>query len=316
MRSIFVHGYAQINNAGTQSASLLKPRYWLLWLALGILRLLTWLPYRAQLWVGARLGDLAWPFLASRRRIAAINLALCFPDKSERERRRLLRENIRAMGIGILEMGMCRWLPARRLRPLMHVEGLEHLERARTRGRGVILLSAHFTTIELSARLINLLIPITGMYRRNRNALIDHLIRDGRERHMEGRAIERDNVRGFVKALRQGRVIWYGPDQSSLTRFSEPTPFFGHPAQTPRATGRFARMSGAAVVPYFALRRADGRGYDLRIGPALDDFPGDDAARDATRINALIEEAVRAAPEQYLWVHRRFKKVPGWAPYK
>lgn len=306
----------QINNSTRQSASLLAPKYWPLWLALGVLWLITRLPRRFQLWIGARLGDMARPLLKSRRRVASINLKLCFPEKTDRERAHLLRENFRSMGKGIMEMGLCWWLPERRLKPLTSVAGLEHLERARARGKGVILLSGHFTTLELGARLINMHVPITAMYRRNSNALLDHLIRSGRERHTDGRAIARDDVRGFIKGLKAGRVIWYAPDQSSLTRFSEPTPFFGHPAQTPRATGRLARMSGAAVVPFFALRRADGKGYELLVGPELENFPSGDAEQDATRINTIIEDAVRKAPEQYLWAHRRFKKVPGWEPYK
>lgn len=304
-----------IKNTFRQRIRLFAPRYWPFWLALGLLWLITRLPYRTQLWVGRRLGDIAMPLLKHRRRVAAINLKLCFPERATEARRRMLREHFRSMGIGIIEMGLCWWLPERRLKPLVSVQGLEHLKRAHAAGNGVILLSGHFTTLELGARLINMHVPITAMYRRNNNELLDHMIRTGREHHTDGRAIARDDVRGFIRTLKAGRVVWYAPDQSSLTRFSEPTPFFGHPAQTPRATGRLARMSGAAVVPFFAMRRADGHGYDLHVSPPLDNFPGDDPAQDAARVNAIIEDAVRLAPEQYLWVHKRFKKVPGWEPY-
>lgn len=299
----------------TQRPELLAPRYWPSWAALGLLRLIGWLPYRIQLWIGRRLGDLVRPFVANRKRVVARNLELCFPGKSKRERNRILRDHFRALGMGVIEMGLCWWQPDWRLRPLIEIEGLEHLHRARARGKGVILLSGHFTTLELGARLIMVHVPITAMYRRNKNPFLDHFIRTGRERHTDGRSISRDDVRGFIKALQAGRVIWYAPDQSSLTPFSAPTPFFGHPAQTPQVTGRLARMSGAAVVPFFAFRRPDGKGYHLQVEPELENFPSGDAARDAARVNAIIEQAARRAPEQYLWVHKRFKKVPGWNAY-
>ena len=296
-------------------AAFLHPRYWLLWLGLGVLWLVVQLPYALLLKLGRALGALMLLVAKSRRQIAARNLELCFPELSAAERTRLLRENFASSGIAFFEMAMSWWWPRARLARLAHIEGLEHLQAAQREGQGVILMSLHFTTLEIGAALLGQRHTIDGMYREHNNPLFDYIQRHGRERHnRDASAIEREDVRAMLKVLRAGRAIWYAPDQDYGRKQSIFVPLFGVPAATVTATSKFARLGKARVVPFTQQRLADGSGYRLTIHPPLADFPGDSEEADCLRINQWIEQAVRQCPEQYLWAHRRFKTRPEGAP--
>ena len=296
-------------------AAFLHPRYWLLWLGLGVLWLVVQLPYAVLLKLGRALGALMLLAAKSRRQIAARNLELCFPELSAGERERLLRENFASSGIAFFEMAMSWWWPRARLARLAHIEGLEHLQSAQREGQGVILMSLHFTTLEIGAALLGQRHTIDGMYREHKNPLFDYIQRHGRERHnLDASAIEREDVRAMLKVLRAGRAIWYAPDQDYGRKQSIFVPLFGVPAATVTATSKFARLGKARVVPFTQQRLADGSGYRLTLHPPLADFPGDSEEADCLRINQWIEQAVRQCPEQYLWAHRRFKTRPEGAP--
>ncbi|WP_438869319.1 lipid A biosynthesis lauroyl acyltransferase [Pseudomonas sp. L1(2025)] len=287
------------------------PRFWLLWLGLGLLWLITQLPYRALLTIGRLLGAGMYRVATDRRRIAARNLELCFPEKSAKERKRLLKENFASTGIAFFEMAMSWWWPKARLARLAHVEGLEHLKQAHLDGKGVILMALHFTTLEIGAALLGQKHTIDGMYREHGNPLFDFIQRRGRERHnLDSLAVERDDVRGMLKLLRSGRAIWYAPDQDYGAKQSIFVPLFGIQAATVTATSKFARLGKALVMPFTQERLADGSGYRLVIHPPLTDFPGESDEVDCLRINQWVEASVRECPEQYLWTHRRFKSRP------
>jgi len=289
----------------------LHPRFWLLWLGLGLLWLVVQLPYPLLLKLGRALGALMLLGAKSRRQIAARNLELCFPELSASERARLLRENFASSGIAFFEMAMSWWWPRARLARLAHVEGLEHLQAAQREGQGAILMSLHFTTLEIGAALLGQRHTIDGMYREHKNPLFDYIQRSGRERHnRDATAIEREDVRAMLKVLRAGRAIWYAPDQDYGRKQSIFVPLFGIPAATVTATSKFARLGKARVIPFTQQRLADGSGYRLTIHPPLADFPGESEEADCLRVNQWIEQAVRACPEQYLWAHRRFKTRP------
>ncbi|BAZ93018.1 lauroyl/myristoyl acyltransferase [Thiohalobacter thiocyanaticus] len=292
--------------------ALLAPRHWPTWLLLGLGWGTAQLPWPLQRALGRGLGRLLYRLARERRRIARINLELCFPELDARARAALLRQHFQSLGLGVIETAMSWWTPAQRLAGRYSVEGLEHLQAALDRGRGVILLSAHFTTLEIAGRLLALQTPFHVLYRRHKNPVFERAMRRARERHFE-RAIAREDMRGFLRSLKRNMPVWYAPDQDYGREKSVFTPFFGVPAATITATSRLAAASGAAVVPFFPERRADGRGYVLRLQPALADFPGASPEADAARINALIEAQVRTRPGQYLWAHRRFKTRPGGA---
>lgn len=285
------------------------PRHWPVWLALGLLRAGVALPYRWQLRLGAGLGRLLWWALPSRRRVARTNLRLAFPQLGEREREALAQASFRSAGISVFESGLSWWAPTARLAALGRVTGLEHLERALARGKGVILLTGHMSAFELGGRILSLCQPFQVMYKRQRSPLFEAFSTEIRQRHYL-RAVQRHDVRGMIRGLRDNLVCWYAPDQDFGRRNSVFAPFFGVPTATVTATSRFAAMTGAAVVPFFPYRRADGSGYDIQVLPPLDDFPSGDDTRDAERLNAVIEAAARKAPEQYLWLHRRFRTRP------
>lgn len=289
----------------------LHPRFWLLWLGLGLLWLLVQLPYAALLRLGRVLGALMYRVAGSRRRIARRNLELCFPALDEAARERLLKDNFASTGIAFFEMAMSWWWPRARLQRLAHIEGLEHLQAAQAEGRGVILMALHFTTLEIGAALLGQRHTIDGMYREHKNPLFDYIQRRGRERHnLDASAIEREDVRGMLKVLRAGRAIWYAPDQDYGRKQSLFVPLFGIPAATVTATTKFARLGRALVLPFTQERLVDGSGYRLVIHPPLADFPGESEEADCLRINRWVEQVVSATPEQYLWAHRRFKTRP------
>ncbi|MGA7801101.1 MAG: LpxL/LpxP family Kdo(2)-lipid IV(A) lauroyl/palmitoleoyl acyltransferase [Gammaproteobacteria bacterium] len=287
----------------------LLPRYWLTWAGLGAVWVVVQLPYRWQLVVGAAAGRLLMALPGKRRRVAQINIGLCLPELSEAERRALVTRTFESVGISILETAIAWWWPKRRLRRLGAVEGLEHLRRLQ--GQGVILLAMHFTTLEIGAGLLGEHIPIDGMYRHHKNAVFDYVQRRGRERHNETSvAIVREDVRGMVDRLRGGHTIWFAPDQDYGIKHGVFAPLFGVCAATLTTTSKLARYGKAVVVPFTQTRLPGGRGYRLEIHPPLEQFPSTDPARDAVRLNRLVEEQVRRRPDQYLWLHRRFKTRP------
>ncbi|WP_295464565.1 lipid A biosynthesis lauroyl acyltransferase [uncultured Pseudomonas sp.] len=293
----------------------LNPRYWPLWLGLGLLWLLVQLPYAVLLRLADALGWVFYRVAGQRRAIARRNLELCFPQLDDQARDRLLRRNFASSAMALLEMAMSWWWPRQRLARLAHIEGLEHLQAAQREGQGVILMALHFTTLEIGAALLGQRHTIDGMYRQHKNPVFDFIQRRGRERHnLDATAIEREDVRAMLKVLRAGRAIWYAPDQDYGAKQSLFVPLFGIPAATVTATTKFARLGRARVLPFTQERLADGSGYRLVIHPPLADFPGESEEADCLRINQWVERCVSALPEQYLWAHRRFKTRPPGEP--
>lgn len=298
----------------TFTRSLLAPRHWPAWLGVAVIWLIARLPQRMLMWLGRRLGALVLRVPSERRRIAAANIALCFPELDAAARAALVDANLRDLGLMLVEFALG-WMGSdRRMAAIpTRVEGLEHLEAARAQGKGVLLVGGHFSHLELCARLVSQRIRIAGMYRRMDSAVFEWAVLRARLDYADA-MFEKDDIRGTVKYLRGGGTLWYAPDQDMRSKDTVFVPFFGVPAATITATHHLARMSGALVIPFFHRRLADGQGYALRLGAALDGFPGSDVLADTARINACIEQMVREAPEQYLWVHKRFKTRPPGMP--
>jgi len=294
----------------SERSRLWLPQYWPAWVGLALFRLIDQLPWPEKRLLARGLGWLTFHFIRIRRRVVFTNLRLCFPEKSAAEIHALARAHYDALALGLFEVCAGWWAPTEQL-PARRVVGLEHLQTALARGHGAILLTAHFTTLEICGRLMSESHPMGGLYRDPNNPVIAHLMRGQRARHMSP-AVHFDDLRGLVRGLRGNAAIWYAPDQGKRSKSSEILPFFGVPAITNTATGKIAEMTGAAVVPFFAKREAD-HSYTLTLLPALENFPTADASADAIRINQLIEKHVRLAPEQYFWVHKRFKaRGPGY----
>lgn len=289
------------------------PRYWLSWFGLGVLRLICLLPHRVALGIGRVIGRAAHFSGGERRRIVRRNIELCFPDLDAAAVAALTRDHFEALGMSIIEMGLGRWAADARLAAMTTITGLEHLQAAVDSGRGIILLSAHFTTLELSGRVLSLNCPpFDAVYRRNRSEFITEVLRTGRERSADS-TIEKRDIKAMVRSLRQGRPVWYAPDQSYKRKGAEVIPFFGVPSMHTTATSTLARLGKAVTLPYFPRRLANGD-YELNILAPLEDFPSDDPVADTCKYIAVLEEHIRKCPEQYFWVHRKFKDLPEGYP--
>ncbi len=267
------------------------------------------LPYPQIMWLGKSLGLLLFRLSKRRVGIARANLELCFPQLDEARREQLVREHFISSGKSLMEVAMAWWMPPTRLDELIELAGHEQIDRAFARGKGVIFLSAHFSALELGGRALRLLTDFRPMYRPHENPVVERFFHHSRARRF-GEPLRRDDVKGMLRSLAQNQGVWFAPDQNFSRKSRVFAPFFGQPAATNPATSRFARISGAVVLPYVLLRKADGSGYRVLLGPELDDFPSADPERDATAINRQIEHWVRLAPEQYYWMHRRFKTRP------
>ena len=303
-----------IESAGTTRSHFVtpilnSPSNWPALLVLGILRLAVGLPHGVRLALGRVAGRLAHLALRKRRAIALRNLQLCFPDWSGARRREVVRAHFESLGEGLVELAMGAWSTDLEVGELVEVVGARHLEEALRRGRGVIAVSGHFVALEFTARALTYPPPgLVAVYRPGGNAAFAYLMNRARLR-VCSQTLSKYDVRGMVRSLRDGAVLWYAGDQMSDAKSAVLAPFFGEQAMTGTALGRLARISGAAVVPWFTQRLQDGR-YRVELLPALEEFPGESPEDDAGRFNALIERQVRKAPEQYYWIHRRFKRRP------
>ncbi len=289
------------------------PRYWPVWIGMGLLRVVCLLPHRAALAVGRTIGRLGHALAGSRRAVARRNIELCFPELSPAERDALAFEHFKALGMSLIEMGIGRWASTRHMQSISTIVGLDNVGAALATGRGVILLSAHFTTLEAMGRALAVEIPpFDAVFRKNRSEFLTELQRSGRE-VSAGATIEKRDIKQMVRALRDGRAVWYAPDQSYNRKGSEVIEFFGVPSMHTTATSTLARLGDAVVVPYFPRRLADGT-YELTLLPAFEDFPSDDLAADTRRYVDALEAHIRTCPEQYLWIHKKFKNLPEGYP--
>ncbi|MDJ0748294.1 MAG: LpxL/LpxP family Kdo(2)-lipid IV(A) lauroyl/palmitoleoyl acyltransferase [Woeseiaceae bacterium] len=289
------------------------PRYWPVWIGMGLLRIVCLLPHRIALGLGSLIGRLAHAAGGSRRAIVRRNIELCFPELSESERDALALAHFKALGMALIEMGLGRWASDRHLQSITKLTGVEHVNTALESGRGVIMLAAHFTTLEVSGRVLaNAIPPFDAVFRKNRSEFMTELQRTGREVSADA-TIEKRDIKKMVRSLRAGRAVWYAPDQSYNRKGSEIIEFFGVPAMHTTATSTLARLGKAVVVPFFPRRLEDGT-YELLLLPAFDDFPGDDPVNDTRRYLEALEAHVRSCPEQYFWIHRKFKDLPDGYP--
>lgn len=288
------------------------PRYWPTWIGLGFFHLLGYLPMSISLAFGRLLGDVFYYLAGSRRHIARVNIALCFPELSADEQKILLRKVMHSTGKSVVESSVALWGPERQLKNRYSIRGLEHIQAAQAKGQGVLLVGCHFTTLDAAARILSFHVKYDMLYRKDPNPLLAYKLISARE-SFAGTAIVRTDTRQLIKNLRRGHVVWYAPDQDSGSKNGVFVPFFGVPAATVVATARVAELGKAVVLP-FAHYRDENNHYHLVIEPPLENFPTGDDVADATRINHTIETAVAKQPDQYLWVHRRFKTRPEGEP--
>lgn len=286
------------------------PRYWLTWLGIASMWLVARLPYRLQLMIGKQLGLLSYHLARGRRHVCEVNLKLCFPELDPDEHRQLVRKTFIANGIGFIEIAIAWCGNPERYRHLAHIHGQEHVDRALQEGKGILLLGLHLTCFEMAGFLFSMFGDINATYRANdKNPLFDAFMYNGRRRLYKG-LYERKDIRGAMRCLKQNRMLWYAPDQDYGAQHSVFTPFFGIPAATITAGSRFAAFNDSPVLFFSHYRREDNSGYDIYFSEPLRDYPSGDDEQDGVIINRLVEQAIRKQPDQYLWLHKRFKTSP------
>lgn len=304
-----------MTNAGARKA-FGHPRHWLTWIGLGLMRVLSLLPLPVLTLVGRALGILLYGLHAERRGVVRTNIAKCFPELGARQRARMVRAHYRAFGQALLDIGVAWWAGPRRLRRLVQFHGGEHYRRALSAGRGVILLAPHFVGLEIGGIRLSLDGPMTTIFRHPDNELLRAVIERARRRFGLQLVEHNRSLTALVRQIKAGVPLYYLPDQDAGRRNAVFAPFFGIPTATFAVLGRLTALADASVIPCYTRQRRWGRGYETIFGPPLADFPTGDPHEDTRRMNAAIEQMVRAAPEQYFWVHKRFKTRPaGEAPF-
>lgn len=282
-------------------------------IGLALLWLLHFLPLPLLLAIGRGLGTLGYRLAGARRRVTLTNLRLCFPEMSEAGRVDLARRHFRAAGMAVMGEAIAWWAPERRLRRLVRVEGEEHW--TPHRGKPLIWLVPHFLALDVAAIRLNADTAACSMYRVQSNPAVDRLLRKARTRFNPVRLVSRQKgIRPLVGAIREGLPFYYLPDQDYGPRNAIFVPFFGVPTATITALSRLARLTGARVMPVIGEILPGGRGFRVRIYPAWQNFPGESVEADTRRMNAFIEDRVRELPDQYLWLHKRFKTRPPGEP--
>jgi len=283
---------------------------------MGLLRLIVILPLRSLERIGSAFGMLIFYIRPSRTEVARINMRIAFPEKNQNEINALCKANFKQLGIGTLEVGLA-WWQQRKLLNNCRINGLENLTDALRKNNGVILLTSHFTCLEIGAHIICTKTPLEAVYKPARNKLFDYFMVKNRNKHFT-KLISNDNPRKIISALKKNHVVWYAPDQNLRGKDMVFAPFFNKMATAITAPSRLAKATGASLVPYYIKRQNDtdtGKViYELFIQPAVNNFPSDDTEKDAALVNKINEDLVRENPEQYLWVHKRYKTRPEGEP--
>lgn len=258
--------------------------------------------------MGKALGMLSYTLAKRRRRITEKNIALCFPSLSEASQQTLCKQVFIENMQGLLETGLGLWGNRAKLQEQVSIEGAEHMQQAYESNQGVIMVGAHYSSLDLGGLLFSLFFPVDVIYRPHGNAVFNRFLLKSRETFV-GQAIPKNDMRAIIRRLKKGHIFWYPADQDYGIEHSVFAPFFGIPAASITATSRLAKISGAKVI-IFACHRTGKNKYNISLTPALENFPTSDVVADTARINQGLEEQIKKYPEQYMWMHRRFKTRP------
>ncbi len=290
-----------------------RPRHWPYWLFWLWMRITAALPFRWALSLHKAIGRLVYRLGTKRAFVVRRNLEVCFPELSAAEIEMLVRLQFESIGASVAETAIAWCAPQRKFAGRFAISGLEHLERGLEKGRGVILFTGHFTTLEICGRAFKEFTPLfTYMYTPRRDRLLDEIQYRGRSRSAHESILSSD-VRAMLRSLRKNAVVWYAPDEVYLGGNGRLVDFFGEPAMTNVATPKLARLSGATVLAYFCRRLPGDSSYELRFVP-VEGMPSNDPVADTRRLIEMLEAYIRLCPEQYLWLHKRFRSRPPGYP--
>ena len=296
-----------------QLSSFIAPKYWPTWIGVGLLTLIAFLPFRLRLLGGAMLGKMLFVFAKERRYIVATNIKLCFPELSKTEQEQLVKDCFIENGRGLIDTMVGWFRNPKQFQTMLDIKNVEVLDNALTKGKGVVLLGAHYTTLDFSANLVSLQIPFAVTYRPHKNALFDAFMLRGRLKNTNG-VFDRYDIRGILRHLKKNNIIWYAPDQDYGSSHSVFAPFFENPAATITAASRLAKFYNSPVLLARHHRNDMTGKYEIEFYPFPEDYPGSDDVADATYMNQQLEKAIRLYPSQYMWTHKRFKTQAAGKP--
>lgn len=306
---------AQSKHATPFNKRFYLPQYWGIWLGLGLLRLFAFIPYRWKFPIGKNLGKILYILAPKRKRLVKANLELCFPEKSNEERLKLTKSHFESLGISLMEMALVWWGDHKTNhehafeRSIVQFIGEDNLKQAQAKGKGVLILAPHFTTLELTGLFVSFLTNYHAVYRPHDNLFMDYIIAKGRSIQFNNgdkvQPVSNKNTRLMLKTLKSGKSMTFLPDQKYRAKGHVQVPFFGHSAPSNPATSKLSKLTGCAVVPTFT-RRLENNQYEVEFLPALENFPSGDDYADTLRLHELYEAEIRRNPSQYLWVHNRW----------
>ncbi len=294
---------------------LLNPKNWFIAIGYFIIQLLILLPYATLMHLGAIIGYLFYYMLRKRRQIVEINIRLCFPNFNEKQQAQLIKANFISTGKALFETALALWAPDKKLKPLCEISGIEYIDKALKFGHGILLISPHFVTMEMAGRLLAISYkktPMNVLYRKHNNPFIEYLITTARKKYY-GKTIGKKNMLTLIRCLQKNELVIYAPDQNINYQMVF-TPFFGIKAATVTMASAITRKTGAKVVPMAWYRKPHNKGYLLQAHEDFENFPSGDNYKDTLRLTRFIEDAVKKHPEQYLWMHRRFRTRPHGEP--
>jgi len=297
----------------SDKVNLAHPRYWFSWFWMALLRILGLLPFAVIYALGAILGELFYILLPSRAHITLTNLRLCLPELSEAQRKRMARRHFRLLVCSVLSIGTIWWSSKARLRRLVKIRGMEHLDKARDNNQGIIILAPHFVGLDAGGLAISMDRPVTSMYQRNKNPVYDKVTFDQRARFGADLFDRKDPLTRLIRKIRSGLPFYYLPDQNAGAKHGIFAPFFGIPASTFPSLGKLAQAGKAVVIPC-TTRIRPWRGFETMLSAPMNNFPVGDAYQDTTNMNLQVEQMVRELGADYLWSHKRFKRRPEGEP--
>lgn len=292
------------------SKQFLHPKYWGIWLLVGLLRILHCLPFNSKYWLGKKIGRLFYKLSKSRRDTAISNISMAFPELDQQQVLELTQKHFESIGISLFESMLVWWGTHRRNKQqpfeksLVSYENIDYLKQAEASDKGVIILVPHFTTTDIIGLFLSFITSLKPVYRPHDNPLMDYLIAKGRTLD-NMTPISKFNTRAMIKTLKNGENLGFLPDQRYRAKGHIKVPFFGKDAPSNPATSKLAKMTGCIVLPTF-LKRLDNNQYVLRFEQPVDNFPSGDDYQDTLKLHQIYEAAIQDNPAQYLWVHNRW----------
>lgn len=275
-----------------------------------LLKLISYLPLPVLFLFGSLIGELAYWLVKSRRTITITNLHACFPEKTSSEVRNIARSHFRQLVIGALILSVAWWASPKRLKRLVDFKNKEYLDKLIDENQNIVILAPHFTNLEFLGFTLFAEMPMTTMYQKHKNPIVDKFMADRRRRFGTRLFGNKESLTPLVKSVRSGVPFYYLPDQDPGKKRGIFAPFYGIQTATFPTLSKITRLSQARVVPCMAKLKAFGTGFEVIFDPALDNYPSGDLVKDATVMNKAIEKLIEHSPEQYFWSHKRFKTRP------